>query len=328
MPPTPPLASSPLIVFGKVPWMGDFLRVGTPGRAGEALEQWVEQGLGRADSRFGATWESAYARGSTHAFLFRSPRGAGPRETLAGVIAPSNDAVGRSFPRMVYAPVVSSRGEIAWPHVLPIALGEFFDAAAAALHGAALVTSQPELLDVLARVRPPRVDHVDTEAHEYAAWTASARLEQALSVVFGPERDRLAPRALHVIAEAVAPFRGEPAPATTLGLRLPLGSGGAAAAAFWLDVVRRLAGSPAEVRTSFWSFDGERGSVIVQLGETPASTLAELWAPDSDSETMCDLTEASSLDAGRLASDLPPPLASALQSGDTLVADFLDRLVR
>jgi type VI secretion system ImpM family protein len=318
---------SSLVVFGKVPWMGDFLRVGAPSRTGEALEHWVEQGLGRADSRFGATWESAYARGSTHAFFFRSARGV-PRETLAGVILPSRDAVGRSFPLLVYAPLISSpsaRGEIAWPHVLPMALGDFFDAAAAVLHAAGRYSGQAQLLDALTALPSPRVDHSDVQAHEYAAWTSSARLTQALGVVFGEARDHLGPRAVHVIGEAVAPFRGDPSPATTLGLRLPLGSGGAAAAAFWLDVVRRLAGAPNEIRTSFWSFDGERGSVIVQLGETPPSTLAELWAPDADSETMCDLTEASSI-ATRLPSELPPPLAAALQSPETLVADFLDRL--
>jgi type VI secretion system ImpM family protein len=318
--------TSSFVVFGKVPWMGDFLRVGSPGRTGEALEHWVEQGLSRADSRFGASWESAYTRGSTHAFFFRSPRAA-PRETLAGVILPSRDAVGRSFPLLVYAPVVSTRGEIAWPHVLPMALGDFFDAAAEMLHNAGRFSSQAELLDALARLPPPQVDHTDMQAHDYAAWTSSARLEQALSVVFGEARDHLAPRAVHVIGEAVAPFRGDPSPATTLGLRLPLGTGGAAAIAFWLDVVRRMMASPGELRTSFWSFDGERGSVIVQLGETPATTLAELWAPDGDSETMCDLTDASSIPP-RLPSELPPALAAALQSRDTLVSDFLDRLVR
>jgi type VI secretion system ImpM family protein len=306
--------------------MGDFMRLGSPGRAGEALEQWVEQGLGRAESRFGASWSSAYARGSTHAFVFRAPRGAGPRETLAGVILPSTDAVGRSFPLLAYAPVPLVRPEFQWPHVLPMALGDFFDAAAAILHDAARFSEQAELIEALAPLRPPQVDHADIDARDYDTWTSSALLTQALSVVYGEARDVLAPRAVHVIKEAVAPFRGEAAPATTLGLRLPLGSGGVAAAAFWIDVVRRLAGAPNEIRTSFWSFDGAHGSVIVQLGETPASTLAELWAPDTDSETMCDLTEASNVDVGRLLSGLPPPLAGALQSTNTLVRDFLDQL--
>ena len=243
MPPihAPALASSPLVVFGKAPWMGDFVRVGAPGRAGEALEQWVEQGLSRAESRLGASWASAYAHGSTHAFVFRAPRGVGPRETLAGVILPSTDAVGRSFPLVVYWPVPLVRGEFQWPHVLPMALGDFFDTAAEALHGVAGLSGPADLVEALRPLRLPELDRAEFEARDYDAWTSNAVLAQAWSVVYGEASHVLAPRAIHVIAEAVAPFRGEAAPATTLGLRLPLGSGGVAAAAFWLDVVRRRA---------------------------------------------------------------------------------------
>ncbi len=312
-------------VFGKTPRMGDFLRVGSGGPAGEALEQWVEQGLGMAEARRGRYWPSLYGAGATYAFIFRPPRATSVRETLVGVIKPSVDSVGRRFPLVVYAPVLP-RSSVPWPHVLPIALGDFFDAAATLLMEADSVTGIADMQAALTRVRPPHLADADRSAQEYEAWASATLLGHAWSVIYGDDQAMSAPRAVHTISEAVAPFRGEEGPATKLGLRLPLGQGGIAAAAYWLDIVRRLARTPAEVRSCFWCFDGESGCALVQLGDTPSSTLAELWAPDSNSEYLCDLVIPTSVDVGRFLNRLPPHVAEALQSPNALVRDFLDRL--
>jgi type VI secretion system ImpM family protein len=319
--------SSPqkVAVFGKTPRMGDFLRVGSGGAAGEALEQWVEQGLAWAEAKRGSSWPSSYGAGATYAFVFRPPRTSSAKDALVGVIKPSVDAVGRRFPLVVYAPALP-RTSVPWPHVLPMALGDFFDAAATLLLEADAVTGITDMQASLQRVPMAHLGDGDRNAHEYDAWAAATLLTHAWGVVYAGEQTTSAPRAIHTISAAVAPFRGEESPATKLGLRLPLGAGGIAAAAFWLDTVRRLARSPSEVRTTFWCFDGETGCAIVQLGDTPPSTLAELWSPDPNSEYLCDLTVPASVDVGRFLTKLPPHVAEALQAPQTLVRDFLDRL--
>ena len=321
----PPASSPRLAVFGKTPRMGDFLRVGNGGAAGEALEQWVEQGLAYAEAKRGAAWPSIYGAGATYAFIFRPPRSSPAREPLVGVIKPSVDAVGRRFPLVVYAQALS-RAAVPWPHILPMAFGDFLDAAATLLFEADSVTGIADMQAALRRIAPPHTADADRNAHEYEAWAASTPLEHAWSVVYGADRWLSAPRAVHTIAEAVGPFRGQEAPATKLGLRLPLGPGGIAAAVFWLDVVRRMARTPAEARTCFWCFDGASGCAIVQLGDTPASALSELWAPDPNSDSLCDLSVPTSVDTGRFLGRLPPHLAEVLQAPQALVRDFLDRL--
>lgn len=318
-------AAVPVAVFGKTPRMGDFLRVGSGGPAGEALEQWVEQGLGLAEAKRGSAWPGIYSAGATYAFVFRPPRASASRETLVGVIKPSVDAVGRRFPLVVYAPVMP-RPSVPWPHILPIALGDFYDAAATLLMEADSVTGIADMQTALRRVPTPHLADADRSAQEYEAWSTTTPLGHAWSVVYGGDQAMSVPRAVHTISEAVAPFRGEESPATKLGLRLPLGPGGIAAASFWLDTVRRLARSPAEVRTCFWCFDGASGCAIVQLGDTPASTLGELWSPDANSDYLCNLTIPASVDVGRFLNKLPPHVAEALQSPNALVRDFLDRL--
>jgi type VI secretion system ImpM family protein len=315
---------SQVVVFGKTPRMGDFLRVGSGGPAGELLEQWIEQGLAFAEARRGREWPAIYGAGATYAFVFRPPRASNVRETLVGVIKPSVDAVGRRFPLVVYAQALP-RASAPWPHVLPMALGDFFDAAATLLLGADEVSGIADMQAALRAVPMPVVTEAERNAQEYEAWATSTPIGHAWSVVYGGD-ELSAPRAVHTISEAIAPFRGQEGAATKLGLRLPLGPGGVAAATFWLDTVRRIARTPQEVRSCFWCFDGESGSAIVELGDTPAGTLMELWSPDANSEYLCDLVVPSSVDTGRFMSRLPPHVAEALQSPYARVKDFLDRL--
>ncbi len=316
---------APVVVFGKTPRMGDFLRVGSGGPAGEALEQWVEQGLALAEAKRGREWPGIYASGATYAFIFRPPRATNLREALVGVLKPSVDAVGRRFPLVVYSQALP-RASVPWPHVLPMALGDFLDAAATLLLEADAVTGIADMQAALRNVPVPHMGDAERNAQEYEAWAASTPLGHAWSVVYGADLTMSVPRAVHTITEAVAPFRGQEAAATKLGLRLPLGPGGVAAAAFWLDTVRRLARTPQEVRSCFWCFDGESGCAIVQLGDTPASTLLELWSPDANSEYLCDLVVPSSVDVGRFLNRLPPHVAEVLQAPQALVRDFLARV--
>ncbi len=323
--PRAPRASS-VTAFGKTPKMGDFLRVGSAGRVGESFDDWIQQGMAVAEAKRGAAWAPAYSSGELWAFIYRAPRGVNIREGLVGVMKPSVDAVGRRFPLVISAAALS-QCVVPWPHVLPMGFGEFLDRAATVLLESDSITGVAEMQNALLRIPEPTPGDAQPSAHEYEAWAASTPLLNAWAVIYGPGDYVSPPRAIHTIGEALAPFRGEEAPNTKLSLRLPLGAGGVAAAAFWIDVIRQIARSLAEVRTCFWSVGGQTGSIIVQLGNTPPSTLGELWAPDPNSETMCDLTTPASVDVTRFMTRLPPHVAHVMQSPQAGVRDLLARLI-
>ena len=127
--------------------------------------------------------------------------------------------------------------------------------------------------------------------------------------------------AIQSIREAVAPFAGQDGLTTPLSLRLPLGIGGSAAAAFWVDVVRKLARWRSTVPTFFSGADG----ILVQLGTTPPNSLAELWASDPSSDFVCDLTtEANTGRRTELLRVLPRDVSAKLERGNTMVHDLLE----
>jgi type VI secretion system protein ImpM len=323
--PRAPRAST-LAAFGKTPKMGDFLRVGSAGRVGDCFDDWIQQGMGVAEAKRGPAWAPAYAVGEQWAFIFRAPRGANIREGLVGVMKPSVDSVGRRFPLVVCAPALAQCA-VPWPHVLPMGFGDFLDRAATLLHESDAITGIADMQNALLRVPEPSPSDAEPAAREYEAWASTTLLQNAWAVIYGVGDTISPPRAIHTIAEALAPFRGEEAPNTKLSLRLPLGAGGVAAAAFWIDVIRHIARSLGEVRSCFWTVGGQTGSILVQLGNTPPSTLAELWAPDPDSEYVCDLTTPASVDVNRFMTRLPPHVAQVLQAPEAGVNDLLGRLI-
>jgi len=323
----PSTRSAYVAAFGKIPRMGDFVRMRSTGEPLSSFEGWIVEAMASGEDRRGPQWASQYAAGSMYAFLFRAPKAAKATSVLAGVLRPSQDAVGRKFPLVVCAPIVETAISRA-PHLLPLVLGDFLEGATHALLSADAIASQQQFEDHVSRIPAPRFDAADHASNEYAQWTQMTPLHTAWSSIYGEPYPPAVLHALYTIIEAIAPFRGQEAPATPLSVKLPLGGGGVAAAAFWIDVVRSSARWRATVPTSFWHFDGASGSILIQLGETPTSSLVELWSPDPHSDHVCDLTLPTQVDQQKTLGRLPPPVAETLQRPDGLVMHLLEALGR
>lgn len=70
----------------------------------------------------------------------------------------------------------------------------------------------------------------------------------------------------------------------------------------------------------------DESSALIQLGaETPVSTLADLYAPSFDSESVCDVTP--QVDS-RSSAVLPLSLRRAMREPETVVADVVRELGR
>jgi type VI secretion system ImpM family protein len=313
--------------FGKIPRMGDFLRVRVNSEPMMSFESFIEQGMGYGEAKRGAAWPSAYGSGAIHAFLYRAPRAARSVALLTGTVKPSHDAVGRKFPMVIFSPVLETL-VCGAPHLMPLALGDFLESATTAVLETEMIGSGAELEAKVSRLAPPRFDNAEATIRDYEGWTRQTYLQSAWAAIYGHPESAAPFHAIHTIVEALGPFRGQECPVTPLSVRVPLGVGGGAAAAFWIDIVRRIARWRVTVPTCFWSFDGTSGSLLIQLGDTPSSSLAELWSPDPQSDYVCDLTSASSVDRGRFLGRLPPHIAQRLDRPDTVVADLLAALIQ
>ncbi|MGE0326100.1 MAG: type VI secretion system-associated protein TagF [Polyangiaceae bacterium] len=309
--------------FGKLPKAGDFLRGGVAGEPASGFERWIEQGMVYGSTRRG-DWQPAFDTGSVHGFIYRAPPNVGAVSVIVGVIRPSRDTVGRRFPLVLFSqvpePVLAGA-----PHIAPLLLGDFFELASELLLEAHEMTPD-EFRSAVAGIPAPRIDQLATYVAEYNEWVSATPLSTPLSVTYGEPEGAAIPHAIDTLIQCVAPFIGQEPMSTPLSARLPLGAGGVASAAFWIDVARRIARWRRTVPSAFWSASEADGTLLLQLGATPHSSLAELWSPDPDSDHVCDLTRAPRVSREQILGRLPPGVSQALVSPESPVGYFLQSL--
>ncbi|KZS55080.1 MULTISPECIES: type VI secretion system-associated protein TagF [Rhizobium] len=87
--------------FGKLPSHGDFVSMGLGRGLQTALDAWLQSGLQAAQQDLGEDWERRFRLMPAWRFIIE--RGLWGPATVAGVLLPSLDRVGRSFPLVIAA---------------------------------------------------------------------------------------------------------------------------------------------------------------------------------------------------------------------------------
>ncbi|MBB4275620.1 type VI secretion system-associated protein TagF [Rhizobium mongolense] len=87
--------------FGKVPTHGDFVSSGLDTAVRSELDRWLQNGLSACAHAFGEQWQQQF--GKTPSWRFIVEAGIWSRSAVAGVLSPSKDRVGRSFPLVIAA---------------------------------------------------------------------------------------------------------------------------------------------------------------------------------------------------------------------------------
>lgn len=87
--------------FGKLPSHGDFISEGLERDTITTLDAWIRGGLHACEQEFGAHWPKIFAASPPWRFIVE--KGVWGDATYAGVMLPSKDRVGRSFPLLIVA---------------------------------------------------------------------------------------------------------------------------------------------------------------------------------------------------------------------------------
>jgi type VI secretion system protein ImpM len=91
--------------FGKMPSMGDFLRINAPRSFVEPWDIWMQTGIQEVRRVLGNSWTACYM--SAPIWRFTLSAGLTGSETMFGVVMPSVDRVGREFPLTLASPVTT-----------------------------------------------------------------------------------------------------------------------------------------------------------------------------------------------------------------------------
>lgn len=88
--------------FGKIPALGDFLRVNLPAGFVQRWDSWLQSALVAARQALGPRWEACYM--SAPIWRFSLPAGQAGDQGFSGILMPSVDRVGRQYPLTLAAP--------------------------------------------------------------------------------------------------------------------------------------------------------------------------------------------------------------------------------
>ncbi|MGC3998204.1 MAG: type VI secretion system-associated protein TagF [Anaeromyxobacter sp.] len=273
-------------LFGKIPALGDFLRVNAAAAPAPALVEWLHAAQD-ALARAGGALPAGPIR-------FVLAGGAAP-QALVGVLMPSRDKVGRTFPLCAFTGAPVSPG-------LHAACDAFAASAEALLAGAA--TQDAPALTAGLRGLAPLADA--TAAAAALAAEAGRRPAAELPGALFPELPAVA-YALGTLQRAVR------APRVMADCPAP----DACARWFWLELARRAAGV---VPSCLWT----AGRVLVAPGLPGPGALAALAdAPRPPSDVWPLRTSAAAALQAALAG-LPAAARAALETGTA--ATLLERL--
>ncbi|GIX12583.1 MAG: type VI secretion-associated protein [Paracoccaceae bacterium] len=135
--------------FGKIAGLGDFLRRDLPPGFTAAWDEWLARGILESRAALGPRWDEAYRVAPIWRFAL-GPGLAG-RQAAAGVLMPSQDRVGRSFPLTLVAALPAEEVETALED--EVAMQEMEEVALRTLDSA---RGSAALIADLARISPPR----------------------------------------------------------------------------------------------------------------------------------------------------------------------------
>jgi type VI secretion system protein ImpM len=288
-------------VYGKVSSQPDFFRLGAGAFSQAGLDRWLQEGAEVLRT------ERTQLPAVPTAFLL-APGAAAGATSFLGVLAPSADAAGRSFPLALFSEVPTSAARDTLPS-LPAAAAAFVASAAATLG------------DV-----PPDGDELTRRAQGLAgglpvlpqphAWKNDP--VQALTALLGsPAGVAYALRTLVAACERAA--GAAPTAGNALTVQAPIL--GPAQSALWLEVARRRLGGT--IPSLLWTADGE-GHLLVTLGPPSPLALAFLANPRHRSTRLWPLRTAVPTAADQAWAALEPAQRQAIEDPAGTLGDLAD----
>jgi type VI secretion system protein ImpM len=203
---------------------------------------------------------------------------------------------------------------------LPIALWPLLSAAYDKVtNGRGLPVST--FLQEVSRISLPSLEDPEAASGSYREWLASNSMKALWETGFGTDISRF--WVVQNILASVEPFRGQELPKTQLGIRVPLGTGDAFAAAVWMDMTLRFARWGRTLLNAFWT---PRQTLLLHLGPPHVASFREMIAPTGQADHVADLCGPPTMDEATCRRLLGPQLEGLVERTDLSLASFLDGL--
>jgi type VI secretion system ImpM family protein len=290
--------------FGKIPAERDFVRVNAGAFLRAGLDRWFQEGVEHMKCKHTQLPEEP-----AH-FLLGPP--AGPA-SFVGVFAPGQDALGRTFPVVIFAVLDQPPAHVDFP-LLPLRLASFWEAStrvAMAAQGLAAAQLAGEINALASSLRPA------VQALDINTLLVRSRCSELRVAVGGlPEA---AAYALTTLVAACSHTKARQPESSARVLVLDCPAPTDELRTFWLEMVRLYL--DAQMPSFVWT--RESGRLLVALGPAPSVLLAYLADPDHKNSCRWPLRTANQAALASAIEKLSPSQRQVLAAADASLADVL-----
>jgi type VI secretion system ImpM family protein len=271
---------------GKLRLSREFITDASPAFSASGFERWLADGMAEAKARLGRRYDERLASFGRWRFVWCGRRAA----ALAGIVAPSSDAAGRSYPFTVFAAAPASVPASGSPlhHVVIDGL----HTKCADLAGAVPGLDSPASVRQMIRDASIVIDgDAASASRRHESFLAETRAGSFWESIFGDLANGMRFQVLQALVESAAHLRGRDPAGIRLGLRFPI-SGIAERAphevAFWLEALEGLVRRSLEGSTYFWTDSGDAGqkSLCFFFSDPSPAQWTALVDPGADIETV------------------------------------------
>lgn len=279
--------------FGKLPIHSDFIRFRASGEDVLALDQWLQEGIQTAQTRWGREWKTYYSQADPWNFVFQVKGGDG---FLVGLLVPSHDQAGRCYPFLLFLRV--PRNGFAAPiQFAPLTFRTFLKEAAEWAQSGSAGKNVKAFLNHFETWNPSVPDDPSGRSDEaaYRRFLKEERSEAFWMKLCGASVDSAPHRIVENLQGVLEPMRRTsltpPRFALTFSL-VPADKNCQEDIPFWSDLTARLLKRPwAAEPNFFWNRLPAKGPprMVLFPGPPPAKSFFALIAPDMDNETVYDL---------------------------------------
>lgn len=316
--------------LGKVPTHREFVRCRASTPTMRALDEWIRKGLHHARKSGRPDWEDHYDEAPARHFLLWG-KGAKVPNLLLGVLAPSRDERGRTYPFVVACEIPKHAVSPQNYAYLPVQADSFFQEADCLVRQAAEgEVAYDEVIDrvqelgeeVIVQPRAPR---------PHKRYLQQQDLGQFLEQLFGHFEDSQKYQLFSSLLEALLPLRDRAQPRLDAGLQFPLlpdAEQRTSIVAFWFGTVLRLLDYPSVSPSLFWSSPGSSApdDLLLYVGTPGAQAFFDILAPVSDNGHICTLSQDGERTHAEAALSIPGQYGQLLEDERLRLWEFLRRL--
>lgn len=295
-----------------------------------SFDKWVRKGLYHARQNRPSDWEEAYDDASSRRFLFW---GQGPQSPnlLLGVLHPSRDAEGRTYPFIVTCEIPKqSFASREWRY-LPVHATSFFESAERVVRKATAGTITSD--EITGRIEEINgISGRSTVPHEHKRYLLEETTGTFLEGLFGHFDDSEKYLFFSNLFETLLPLRSNGTRGVDRGLKFPLlneGHPSASVVSFWSDLVWRVLQEAIVGATLFWSKSNPKpqaGHLLLYLGGPAPQALVDSLLPSRSGGRVFSLRTDGTRSPADAALSIPETYGELLEQEQIRLWDFLRRL--